>query len=106
LTSFDNKFCNPKVSLSCGLEWLLISNSNKLKNNARPGGEGEIITIMKRKRDIIGYDPIQMITGAGLVFMVISLNGRITKFDIERCWIGGIVKGGHEADCLEQGSDS
>ena len=62
-----------------------------------------MIAIMKRKRDIMDYDPIQMITGAGLVFMMISLNSRITKFDPVRCWIGGVVKSGHEADCLAQG---
>jgi len=44
-----------------------------------------------------------MIAGAGLVFMMISLNSRITKFDPVRCWIGGVVKGGHEVDCLAQG---
>jgi len=44
-----------------------------------------------------------MITSAGLVFMVISLNGRITKFDPEMHWIGSVVKGGHEADRLAQG---
>jgi len=74
-----------------------------LENNARPGGEGEIIAVMKRKRDIMDYDPIQMIAGAGLVFMMISSNGRITKFNPERCWIGGVIKGGYEADCLAQG---
>jgi len=79
LTSFDKKFSNPKISLSCGLEWLSIRNLKKLENNARPGGEGEMIAIMKRKRDIIDYDPIQMIAGPGLVFMAISLNGRITN---------------------------
>jgi len=103
LTSCDKKFGNPKTSLSCGLEWLLICNPKKLENNAGSGGEGEVITIMKRKRDIMDYNPIQMITGAGLVFMMISLNSRITKFDPVRCWIGGVVKGGHEADCLAQG---
>jgi len=101
----SQQFGNPKTSLSCGLEWLLISNSKKLKNNAWPGGEGEMIAIMKRKRDIIDYDPIQMITDAGLVFMVISLKGRIIEFNPERCWIGGIVNGGHDVDCLVQGSD-
>ena len=50
----------------------LNSDSKKLVNNARPGGEGEIIAIMKRKMEIIDYDPIQMITGAGLVFMMIN----------------------------------
>jgi len=30
LTSCDKKFGNPKTSLSCGLEWLLISNPKKL----------------------------------------------------------------------------
>ena len=40
-------------------------------------GEGEVIAVMKRKRDIMDYDPNQMITGAGLVFMMISSNGRI-----------------------------
>ena len=104
MTSFDKKFGSPKTSLSCGLEWLLISNSKKLKNNARPGGEGEMIAIMKRKRDIMEYDQIQMIVGAGLVFMVISSNGRITGFDPERHWIGGVIKGGHEADHLAQGN--
>ena len=103
MTSCDKKFGNSQTSLSYGLEWLLISNSKKLENNARPGGEGEMIAIMKRKRDIMHYDPIQMIASAGLVFMMISPNGRITKFDPERCWIGGVVKGGHEADCLAQG---
>jgi len=103
LTSFVKKFGNPKTSLSCGLEWLSIDNLKKLKNNSRPGGEGEMIAIMKRKRDIMDYDPIEMITGAGLVFMSISSNGRITKFNPERHWIGGVVKGGHEADCLAQG---
>jgi len=34
---------------------------------------------------------------------LISLNGRITEFNPERHWIGGVVKGGHEADCLVQG---
>ena len=62
-----------------------------------------MIIIMKRKRDIMGYDPIQVIKGAGLIFIVISLNGRITKFNPEGCWIGGVVKGWHEADCLAQG---
>jgi len=102
MTSFDKKFSNPKASLSYGLEWLSIGNSKKLKNNARPG-EGVLITVMKEKGDIMDYDPIQMITGAGLVFMAIGLNGRVTKFDPERCWIGGVIKGGHEADCLVQG---
>ena len=69
LTSFDKKFSNPKASLSCRLEWLLISNLKKLENNTRPGGEGEMIAVMKREKDIVDYDPIQMITGAGLVFM-------------------------------------
>jgi len=41
----------------------------KLENNTRPGGEGEMIAVMKREKDIVDYDPIQMITGAGLVFM-------------------------------------
>ena len=103
MTSYDKKFGNPKTSLSCGLEWLLIGNSKTLENNARPGGEGEIIAVMKRKRDIMDYDPIQMIAGAGLVFMMISSNGRITKFNPERCWIGGVIKGGYGADCLAQG---
>jgi len=58
---------------------------------------------MKRKGDIIDYDPIQMIAGAGLVFMVISSNGRIAEFDPERSWIGGVIKGGHEADCFTRG---
>jgi len=49
LTSFDKKFGDLKTSLSCGLEWLLISNSKKLENNARPGGEGEMIAVMKEK---------------------------------------------------------
>jgi len=62
LTSFDKKFSNPKTSLRCGLEWLFISNSKKLKNNARPGGECEIIAFMERKRDIVDNHPIQMIT--------------------------------------------
>jgi len=95
-----------KASLSYGLEWLSISNSKKLKNNARPGGEGEMITVMKRKRDTMGYDPIQMITGAGLVFMVISLNGRITEFDSETHWIGGVVKGGMRQIIWHKESDS
>jgi len=103
LTSCDKKFSNPKTSLSCGLEWLSISNLKKLENNAGPGGEGEVIAIMKRKRDIMDYNPIQMIAGAGLVFMMISPNSRITEFDPVRCWIGGVVKGGHEADRLAQG---
>ena len=62
-----------------------------------------MIAVMKRKRDIMEYDPIQMITGAGLVFMMISLNGRITKFDPVRHWIGGVIKSGHEAVHLAQG---
>jgi len=103
LTTCDKKLSNPRTSLSCGLEWLSISNPKKLENNARPGGEGEVITVMKRKRDIMDYDPIQIIAGAGLVFMMISPNSRITKFNPVRCWIGGVVKGGHEADCLAQG---
>jgi len=82
LTSCDKKFSNPKTSLSCGLEWLSIGNSKKLVNNAGPGGEGEVIAIMKRKRDIMDYNPIQIIASAGLVFMMISLNGRIAKFDL------------------------
>jgi len=53
LTSSDKKFGNPKTSLSCGLEWLLIGNPKKLENNAGPGGEGEMIAVMKRKRDIV-----------------------------------------------------
>jgi len=65
---------------------------NKLENNAR-SGEGGMTAVMKRKRYIMDYDPIQMITGAGLVFMMISLNG----------WIGGVIQGGHEADHLAQG---
>jgi len=81
----------------------LIGNLKKLENNAGPGGEGEMIAVMKRKRDIVGYDPIQMIAGAGLVFIMKILNGRITKFDTVRCWIGGVVQGGHEADRLAQG---
>jgi len=44
-----------------------------------------------------------MIAGAGLVFMMISLNSRVTKFDPVRCWIGGVVKSGYEADHLAQG---
>ena len=103
MTSCDKKFSNPKTSLSCGLEWLSIGNPKKLENNARPGGEGEVIAVMKRKRDIMDYNPIQMIASAGLVFMMISLNSRITKFDPVRCGIGGVVKGGHVADCLAQG---
>jgi len=103
LTSCDKKFGNPKTSLSGGLEWLSISNLKKLENNARPGGEGEIITVMKRKRNIMNYDPIQMIAGAGLVFMMISPNNRITKFDPVRCWIGRVIKGGHEVYHLAQG---
>ena len=81
----------------------MIGNSKKLENNARPGGEGETIAVMKRKRDIMDYDPIQMIIGAGLVFMMISPNGRITKFNPIRHWIGGVVKSGHKAVCLAQG---
>jgi len=103
LTSSDKKFGNPKTSLSCGLEWLSISNPKKLENNAGPGGEGELITVMKRKRNIMDYDPIQMIASAGLVFMMISLNSRIAKFDPVRGWIGGVIKSGHEADHLAQG---
>ena len=103
MTSCDKKFSNPKTSLSCGLEWLSIGNLKKLENNAGPGGEGEIIAVMKRKRDIMDYDPIQMITGPGLVFMMINLNGRITKFNPVRHWIDGVIKSGHEADCLAQG---
>ena len=79
MTSCDKKFGYPKTSLSHGLEWLSIGNPKKLENNTGPGGEGEMIAIMKRKRDIIDYDPIQMIAGPGLVFMAISLNGRITN---------------------------
>jgi len=103
LTSSDKKFGNPKTSLSCELEWLLISNTKKLENNAGPGGEGEMIAIMKRKRNIMDYDPIQMIASAGLVFMMISLNSRITESNPVRHWIGGVIKNGHEADCLAQG---
>jgi len=62
-----------------------------------------MFTIMKKKRDIMDYNPIQMITGASLVFMAISLNGRITEFDPESHWISGLIKGRHEADCLAQG---
>ena len=58
---------------------------------------------MKRKRVIMDYNSIQMSAGAGLVFMMISPNSRITEFNPVRCWIGGVVKGGHEADCLAQG---
>jgi len=72
LTSCDKKFGYPKTSLSHGLEWLSIGNPKKLENNTGPGGEGEMIVVMKRKRDIMDYDPIQMIAGAGLVFMMIS----------------------------------
>ena len=61
-----------------------------------------MIVVMKRKRNIIDYDPIQMIAGAGLVFMVIGSNGRITEFSPERCWIGGVIKSGDEADHLAQ----
>jgi len=49
------------------------------------------------------HDPIQMMAGAGLVFMMISPNGRITEFDPVRDWIGGVIKGGHEAVHLAQG---
>jgi len=45
-------------------------------------------------------DPVQMITGAGLVFMAISPNSRITEFQPKWCWICDIVKGGHEADSV------
>ena len=62
-----------------------------------------MIAVMKRKKDIMDYDPIQMITSAGLVFMVIIPNSRITKFDPERHWIGDVIKGGHEADCCITG---
>ena len=62
-----------------------------------------MIAIMERKRDIMDYNPIQMIASAGLVFMMISPNGRITKFDPVRHWIGGVVKSGHEANFLAQG---
>ena len=103
MTSCDKKFSNPKTSLSCGLEWLSIDNPKKLENNARPGRAGEMIAVMKRKRDIMGYDPIQMIASACLVFMMISPNSKITKFDPIRHWIGGVIKSGHEADCLAQG---
>ena len=48
------------------------------------------------------YDPIQMIVGVGPIFMMVSLNGRITKFNPKRHWIGGVIKGGHEVDCLAQ----
>jgi len=44
-----------------------------------------------------------MIAGAGLAFMGIITNGRITKFNPVRHWIGGIVKGGYEADHLATG---
>jgi len=85
LTSFDKKFGNPKTSLSCGLEWLLIGNPKKLEKNARPGGGGEVIAVMKRKKNIMDYNPLQMIAGSGLVFMMISPNSRITEFDPVRC---------------------
>ena len=81
MTSCDKKFSNPKTSLHCGLEWLSISNLKKLENNARPGGEGEMIAVMKRKRDIMDYDQSQMIAGARLVLVMISPNSRITKFN-------------------------
>jgi len=87
------------------VEWLSIGNSKKLKNNARPGGEDEMLAIMKRKRDIMDYNPIQMIAGTGLVFMAISLNGRITEFNPERHWIGGVVKGGHRQIVWHKESD-
>jgi len=58
---------------------------------------------MKRKKDIMDYNPIQMITGAGLVFMRISSNGRITAFNPQMHWIGGVIKGGHEVGHLAQG---
>ena len=103
MTSRDEKFGNPKTSLSRGLEWLSISNPKKLENNAGLGGEGEMIAVMKRKRDIMDYDPIQVIAGAGLFFMMISLNGRITKFDPIWHWIGGVIESGHEAVHLAQG---
>jgi len=73
-----------------------VATYSKKSNNARPG-EDEMITFMKRKRDIMDYDPIQMIAGAGVVFMMISSNGRITKINPERCWIGGVIKCKHEA---------
>jgi len=47
---------------------------------------------MKGKRDIMDYNPIQMVTGPGLVFMAISLNGGTTKFNPERHWIGSAGK--------------
>ena len=84
MTSCDKKFSNLETSLSYGLEWLSISNLKKLKINAWPGGKGEMIAVMKRKRDIMCYDTIQIIAGTGLVFMMISSNGRIIKFDPER----------------------
>jgi len=46
---------------------------------------------MKRRRDIMDYNPIQIITDAHLVFMMIRLNSRITEFDPVRCWIDGVV---------------
>ena len=71
----------------------MIGNSKKLKSNARPGGQSEIIAFMKRKRG-------EIISSAGLVFMAISLNGRITEFNHERCWISDVIKAGHEADSV------
>jgi len=71
-----------------------------LENNPGPGGEGEVIAVMKRKRDIMDYDLIQMIAVTGLVFMMISLNSSITELEPVGCWIGGVVKSGHEADRL------
>ena len=100
MSGFDKKFSNPKTSLSWGLEQLFIGNLKKLKNNARLGGECEIIIFIEKNRDIIDDNPIQIVTGAGLVFMVISPNRRIIKFDPEWWWISDIVKGGHEADCV------
>jgi len=44
------------------------------------------------------YNPIQIITCAGLVFVAISPNGGISKFNPERCWIDGVIKSGHEVD--------
>ena len=62
-----------------------------------------MITVMKRKRNVMDYNPIQMIAGTGLVFMMISPNGRITKFNPVRHWIGGVVKSEHETVYLAQG---
>jgi len=85
LTSNAKKFSNLNTSLSYGLEWLSIGNLKKLENNARLGGEGEMITIMKRKRDIMDCGPIPMIASAGLFLMMISLNSRIAEFNCVRC---------------------